>query len=67
MLRKAVASDIAAIQRVRGSVRENRLVSTVITDDDVRRAMAALLAAVLVEIGDVEAQQLVFASAAGHG
>ena len=36
MLRPARASDIAAIQRVRASVKENRLVSTVITDDDVR-------------------------------
>ena len=36
MLRQAVASDIASIQRVRHSVRENRLVSTVISDDHVR-------------------------------
>jgi GNAT superfamily N-acetyltransferase len=34
--RPAVAADIPGIQRVRASVRENRLVSTVITDDDVR-------------------------------
>lgn len=39
MLRQAVASDIPGIQRVRRSVRENRLVSTVITDDDVREAL----------------------------
>ena len=39
MLRAAVASDIAAIQRVRASVRENRLVSTIITDEDVRTAL----------------------------
>lgn len=39
MLRQAVASDIPGIQHVRHSVRENRLVSTVITDDDVRRAI----------------------------
>ena len=39
MLRSALASDIAAIQSVRASVRENRLVSTVITDDDVRIAI----------------------------
>jgi GNAT superfamily N-acetyltransferase len=39
MLRRALASDIAGIQRVRRSVRENRLVSTVITDDDVRDAI----------------------------
>lgn len=39
MLRPAVAADIPSIQRVRHSVRENRLVSTVITDDDVREAI----------------------------
>ena len=39
MLRIALASDIPAIQRVRASVKENRLVSTVITDEDVRTAI----------------------------
>ena len=39
MLRIAVRSDIGAIQTVRGSVNENRLVSTVITDEDVRVAI----------------------------
>ena len=39
MLRAARASDIPAIQRVRASVKENRLVSTVITDEDVRTAI----------------------------
>jgi GNAT superfamily N-acetyltransferase len=39
MLRQAIASDITAIQRVRKSVRENRLVSTVISDEDVRDAI----------------------------
>lgn len=39
MLRQALASDIPGIQRVRRSVRENRLVSTVITDEDVREAI----------------------------
>lgn len=34
--RPAVATDIPGIQWVRASVRENRLVSTIITDDDVR-------------------------------
>jgi [ribosomal protein S18]-alanine N-acetyltransferase len=38
-LRVAVAADIPSIQHVRHSVRENRLVSTVITDDDVRGAI----------------------------
>lgn len=37
--RRAVASDIGGIQRVRRSVRENRLVSSVITDEDVREAI----------------------------
>ena len=39
MLRQAVAADIPGIQRVRSSVRENRLVSTVITDENVREAI----------------------------
>jgi GNAT superfamily N-acetyltransferase len=39
MLRQAVASDIPGIQRVRASVRENRLVSRVIEDEDVRAAI----------------------------
>ena len=38
-LRQAVAADIPAIQRVRHSVRENRLVSTTISDDQVREAI----------------------------
>ena len=39
MLRQALASDIPGIQCVRRSVRENRLVSTVITDEQVREAL----------------------------
>jgi GNAT superfamily N-acetyltransferase len=39
VLRAARASDIPAIQRVRASVKENRLVSTVVTDEDVRTAI----------------------------
>ena len=39
MVRVAVRSDIEAIQKVRASVHENRLVSTVITDEDVRIAI----------------------------
>ena len=39
MLRMAVRSDIDAIQRVRASVKENRLVSIVISDEDVRAAI----------------------------
>lgn len=39
MLRQAVASDIPSIQRVRRSVHENRLSSTVVTDEDVREAI----------------------------
>ena len=42
MLRQAVASDIPGIQRVRSAVRENRLVSTVITDEAVREAIEVL-------------------------
>ncbi len=40
MLRLAAAADIAGIQRVRRAVRENRLVSLVVTDEDVRHAIA---------------------------
>ena len=39
MLRTAGAADIPAIQRVRASVTENRLVSTIITAEDVRAAI----------------------------
>ena len=39
MLRQAIAADIPSIQRVRHSVRENRLVSTTIRDDQVRDAI----------------------------
>jgi GNAT superfamily N-acetyltransferase len=39
VLRQAVASDVAGIQRVRRSVRENRLTSTVIGDEQVREAI----------------------------
>jgi GNAT superfamily N-acetyltransferase len=39
VLRQAVAKDIPGIQRVRMSVRENRLTSMVITDADVREAI----------------------------
>ena len=39
MLRVAARADIDAIQKVRASVKENRLVSTVISDEDVRAAI----------------------------
>ena len=39
LLRRAVASDVAGIQRVRRSVQENRLVSMVITDEHVRERL----------------------------
>jgi GNAT superfamily N-acetyltransferase len=38
-VRPAVASDIPGIQRIRASVTENRLVSTTISDEDVRIAI----------------------------
>lgn len=38
-VRQAVAADIPEIQRVRASVTENRLVSTTISDEDVRVAI----------------------------
>ena len=42
LLRVATRGDIAAIQRVRHAVRENRLNSGVVTDDDVRRHLEEL-------------------------
>jgi hypothetical protein len=39
VLRQATFSDIADIQRVRRSVRENRLVSTSISDEQVRESL----------------------------
>ena len=39
MLRQATFNDVASIQRVRHAVRENRLVSTGIGDEDVRIAI----------------------------
>lgn len=39
VLRQAVAADIAAMHRVRTSVRENRLVSLVLTEADYRSAI----------------------------
>jgi GNAT superfamily N-acetyltransferase len=39
MLRQAVSADVPAIQRVRRSVRENRLESTTISDAQVREAI----------------------------
>jgi GNAT superfamily N-acetyltransferase len=39
MLRQAVGADIPAMQRVRSAVRENRLVSTVISNEAVREAI----------------------------
>jgi GNAT superfamily N-acetyltransferase len=39
MLRQAVFSDVSDIQRIRHSVRENRLVSTSISDEQVREAI----------------------------
>jgi GNAT superfamily N-acetyltransferase len=42
LLRVAVRDDIAEIQRVRHAVRENRLTSSVVTDEDVRRHLEEL-------------------------
>lgn len=39
-LRRATDADVPAMQRVRGAVRENRLVSVVLTEDDYRAAIA---------------------------
>lgn len=39
MLRQAMAADVTGMQQIRQAVRENRLVSTVISDDQVREAI----------------------------
>jgi GNAT superfamily N-acetyltransferase len=51
MLRQATSSDIAAMHRVRTAVRENRLVSTVISDDDYREHIEMLGRGWVIEIG----------------
>lgn len=51
MLRQALAGDVPAIHRVRMSVRENRLVSTVITEADTRRAIEDTGRGWVVEVG----------------
>ena len=61
MLRQAVASDIPGIQRVRRSVRENRLISTVVSDEDVREAIETTGRGWV-----IEAQGGVVAFAIGH-
>lgn len=38
-IRQALRADVPALQRVRASVRENQLVSTIILDDDVLQAI----------------------------
>lgn len=50
ILRQAQRGDIAAIQRVRASVRENRLVSRRIGDDEVQRHLEVLGRGWLIEI-----------------
>jgi GNAT superfamily N-acetyltransferase len=51
MLRQATLADIVAMHRVRTSVRENRLVSTVISDDDYREHIETLGRGWVIEIG----------------
>ncbi len=58
VLRQAVVSDIPGIHRVRMSVRENRLVSTVITEAHTRRAIEETGRGWVVE---VEGQVVAFA------
>jgi GNAT superfamily N-acetyltransferase len=56
ILRQARRADIAALQRVRASVRENRLVSRRISDEEVRRHIEVLGRGWVVEVdGEVVA------------
>lgn len=50
-LRRAFAADVPAMHRVRMAVRENRLVSTVITEADTRRAIEHSGRGWVVEVG----------------
>lgn len=50
-LRQAFAADVPAMHRVRMSVRENRLVSTAITEADYRQAIAGSGCGWVVEVG----------------
>ena len=50
MLRQAVATDVPGMHRVRASVRENRLVSTVITEADTLKAIEELGRGWVVEV-----------------
>lgn len=52
MIRRALASDIPAIQRVRNSVHENRLVSMVIDDEQIREAIEDTGRGWVVEVDD---------------
>lgn len=52
-VRVATAADIPAMQRIRRSVRENRLVSGVISDEDVYRAITVEGRGWVVEVGGV--------------
>ena len=56
ILRQARRDDIAAIQRVRAAVRENRLLSRSISDDEVQRHLEVLGRGWVIEVdGDVVA------------
>ncbi len=56
MLRQAVVADVPDMHRVRMSVRENRLVSTIITEADTRKAIEDLGRGWVVEVdGEVVA------------
>jgi len=50
-LRRAFAADVPAMHRVRLAVRENRLVSTAITEADYRQAIAGSGSGWVVEVG----------------
>ena len=52
LLRQATESDIAGMQRVRRAVRENRLVSLVVSDADVRSAIADTGRGWVIDLGD---------------
>jgi GNAT superfamily N-acetyltransferase len=52
MLRPATFADVPGMQRVRHAVRENRLVSLVISDEDVRKAIEQTGRGWVIELGN---------------
>jgi GNAT superfamily N-acetyltransferase len=66
ILRQAHRGDIAAIQRVRAAVRENRLVSRRIGDEEVRRHLEVLGRGWVIEVGGAVVAFAIADATVGH-